>query len=297
MADNPLKIQQLRYVVTAVESGGFKAAAERLNRTQPAISLGIRELESRFGQPLFEKQGQGRLTPFGAQCLPRFRELLAQHDRVAAGLDDLANQRSGTVSLATVPSIARRYMPKVLNQFLTSHPNVEVSLHDGPAELVAELVQSGQVDFGVSSLWGPIPDVDFEPLLEDQIGVVCHNTHPLALAKQLRWQELKDQSMIRNGTSRLLEGTPAASLLEGSRVYITEMISLVAMLETGTSYTTLPRLAFEEDYSSLSFIPLLEPAVARSVGILRQRAVSATPIALEVMTLLKNALRVYMAPN
>lgn len=152
MADNPLKIQQLRYVVTAVESGGFKAAAERLNRTQPAISLGIRELESRFGQPLFEKQGQGRLTPFGAQCLPRFRELLAQHDRVAAGLDDLANQRSGTVSLATVPSIARRYMPKVLNQFLTSHPNVEVSLHDGPAELVAELVQSGQVDFGVSSL-------------------------------------------------------------------------------------------------------------------------------------------------
>ena len=103
--------------------------------------------------------------------------------------------------------------------------------------------------------------------------------------------------MIRNGTSRLLEGTPAASLLEDSRVYITEMISLVAMLETGTSYTTLPRLAFEEDYSSLSFIPLLEPAVARSVGILRQRAVSATPIAVEVMTLLKNALRVYMAPN
>lgn len=103
--------------------------------------------------------------------------------------------------------------------------------------------------------------------------------------------------MIRNGTSRLLEGTPAASLLEGSRVYITEMISLVAMLETGTSYTTLPRLAFEENYSSLSFIPLLDPAVARAVGILRQRGVSATPVALEVMTLLKGALRVAMAPN
>ena len=237
------------------------------------------------------------MTPFGAQCLPRFRELLAQHDRVAAGLDDLANQRSGTVSLATVPSIARRYMPKVLNQFLTSHPNVEVSLHDGPAELVAELVQSGQVDFGVSSLWGPIPDVDFEPLLEDQIGVVCHNTHPLALAKQLRWQDLIGQPMIRNGTSRLLEGTSAAALLEDSRVYITEMISLVAMLETGTSYTTLPRLAFEEGYSSLSFIPLLDPAVARSVGILRQRGVSATPVAVEVMTLLRNVLRVYMTAN
>jgi hypothetical protein len=75
------------------------------------------------------------------------------------------------------------------------------------------------------------------------------------------------------------------------------MISLVAMLETGTSYTTLPRLAFEEGYSSLSFIPLLDPAVARSVGILRQRGVSATPVAVEVMTLLRNVLRVYMTAN
>jgi len=49
MSDGPLKIQQLRYVVAAVESGGFKAAADRLHRTQPAISLGIKELESRFG--------------------------------------------------------------------------------------------------------------------------------------------------------------------------------------------------------------------------------------------------------
>ena len=297
MTDNPLKIQQVRYVVAAVENGGYKAAAERLHRTQPAISLGIKELEGRLGQPLFEKQGQGRLTPFGTQCLPRFRELLAQHDRVSTELDDLAKQRAGRVALATVPSVARRHMPVVLNRFLRAHPDVDVALHDGPAELVAGLVQSGQVDFGVSSLWGPTPDLDFEPLVADEIGVVCHYTHPLADANQLRWPDLIGLVMIRNGTSRLLEGTPAARLLQDSRVYISEMISLVAMLETGTGYTTLPRLAFEEGYSSLRFIPLLQPALARPVGLLTARGVSSSSVAREVMSLLREVMEVYNAPN
>ncbi len=60
----PLKIQQLRYVVAVADYGGYSFAAEALHRTQPAISLGIKELEARFGEPIFERQGAGRLTPF-----------------------------------------------------------------------------------------------------------------------------------------------------------------------------------------------------------------------------------------
>jgi DNA-binding transcriptional LysR family regulator len=60
-----LKLQQLRYVLAVLDEGGFKAAAKHLHRTQPALSLGIRELEDSLGAALLEKQGAGRLTPFG----------------------------------------------------------------------------------------------------------------------------------------------------------------------------------------------------------------------------------------
>jgi DNA-binding transcriptional LysR family regulator len=290
MADNPLKIQQLRYVVTAVDSGGFKAAAERLNRTQPAISLGIRELESRFGQPLFEKQGQGRLTPFGAQCLPRLRELLAQHDRLSRELDDMANERAGRIEMATVPSVAQRYMPAVLDRLLQSHPDIEMSLHDGPAKLVAEMVHTGSADFGVSALWTETPELTFEPLLEDDIGVVCHRNHPLANAKSLGWSDLVGQSMIRNGTSELLRGTSAEMLLSQSRLFISEMISILAMLQTGTTYTTLPRLAFEERDKSLCFIPLTEPCISRSVGLMTRSNYTLSPIASHALCLVREQL-------
>lgn len=183
-------------------------------------------------------------------------------------------------------------MPRVLNHFLREHPGLEVVLHDGPSEVVADMVRTGEVEFGVSALWGESSDLDFQPLFEDEVGVVCHQTHPLADANSLRWPDLRGQTLIRNGTSRLLEDTPIADLLAESRIYISEMISIIAMLETGTAYTTLPRLAFEEGYASLRFIPLLQPAIARSVGIITQRGVSPTPAAREVMSLLRQVIEI-----
>ncbi|MCH1491304.1 MAG: LysR family transcriptional regulator [Luminiphilus sp.] len=285
-----LKLQQLRYVLAVLDDGGFKAAAKRLHRTQPALSLGVRELEDGLGAPIFERQGAGGLTPFGEICIPRFRELLGVHDRVLKDLDDVVNQRSGRVEVVTAPSVARRYMPSVLNQFLRRYPSLEIVLHDGPADVVADMVRTGEVEFGVSALWGEADDLEFAPLLADEVGVVCHHTHPLADANSLRWQDLIGQAMIRNGTSRLLETTPAGNLLPDSRIYISEMISIVAMLETGTAYTTLPRLAFQDSVSTLRFIPLKNPTVKREIGIITRRGVTASPAAQIVIEALREAI-------
>ena len=286
----PLKIQQLRYVLAIVDCGGFHAAAKTLHRTQPALSLGVKELESRLGEQLFEKQPAGQLTPFGQRCLPRFRELVGLHDRVARDVDDLAAQRAGQIEVATAPSIARRFMPRVLNAFISRYPAVNIELHDGPADWVAELVRTGEVDFGVSALWQPNEALTFEALVEDDVGVVCHHTHPLADANTLRWHDLQGYAMLRNGTSRLLLGTPAAKLLEESRFYMTEMISIVAMLETGMAYTTLPRMAFDSVHSSLRFIPLQQPQIARKLGIITRKGVSPSPAARSMMEQVRTAL-------
>ncbi len=57
--------------------------------------------------------------------------------------------------------------------------------------------------------------------------------HPLAGRDHLHWRELAGYALIRNGTSRLLVGSPAAELLEHSSLFISNMISLTAMLEAG----------------------------------------------------------------
>ncbi|MGH8744083.1 MAG: LysR family transcriptional regulator, partial [Burkholderiales bacterium] len=109
-----LKLTQLRYVVLIAELRSFHGAARQSFRTQPALSLAVRELEQKLGQPLFEKGGRAELTPFGEHCLPLFRDLLDHHDRIAREVTLLARHEIGQVSIATVPSVASRLLPHLL---------------------------------------------------------------------------------------------------------------------------------------------------------------------------------------
>ncbi|MBR9871510.1 MAG: LysR family transcriptional regulator [Gammaproteobacteria bacterium] len=274
-----LKIQQLRYVITVVDEGGFNAAAKRVHRTQPALSMAVRELEQRLGQDIFERGGKSQLTPFGQFCLPRFRELLGQHDRVVKDVVGQADGRQGHVHIATVPSVASRIMPPLLADFIERFPDLTISLHDENAHYVCQMVAQGEVDLGITSLWQSDDDLDYTHLFEDKVGVVCHRSHPLASRSSIDWQSLQGEKLIRNGTSRLLMGTDASALVESSAFYISNMISLIAMLEAGAGVTTLPQLAFPEHNANLRFIPLQEPDVVRRIGLVKARNWSLAPAA------------------
>ncbi len=275
-----LKLAPLRYVLTILDVGGFHAAARQLHRSQPAISMAVRDLEQRLGQPLFEKgSGKAQLTPFGHWCVPRFRELVAHHDRVCRDALAMARQQHGRVDIAAVPSVASRLMPALLGGFLQRYPDIEISLQDGHSERVNDMVLKGEVELGITSLWLPDDALSFNVLLHDDVGVVCRDDHPLAGKKHIDWHALSAYPLIRNGTSRLLEGSPAAELLTHSTLYISNMISLTAMLEAGIGVTTLPRLAFQEEHDRLRFIPLATPHLERQIGLLRRSGQSLSPAA------------------
>lgn len=274
-----LKIQPLRYVLAVREEGSFQGAALKLHRSQPALSMAIRDLEERLGQPLFEKTHKGQLTPFGEYCLPRFRELIQQHDRLANELQHMAEGHQGRVTLATVPSVASRLMPEFLAAFVAEYPDININLHDENAEFVCRLVASGEVDLGISSMWVQDESLNFTSLFEDNVGVVMRRDHRLADRDSLEWQELTEERFIANGTSRLLKHTAAASLVDNNDFFISNMISLLAMLEAGSGITTLPRLAFPVNSEKLCFVSLSEPRLVRQIGIIKQAHRSLSPSA------------------
>jgi DNA-binding transcriptional LysR family regulator len=280
-------------VLAVVEEGSFHGAAPQLHRSQPALSMAIRDLEERLGQPLFEKSQKGQLTPYGEYCLPRFRELIKQHDRLASDLQHVALGQQGRVTLATVPSVASRLMPEFLAAFIAEFPHININLHDENAEFVCRMVANGEVDLGISSVWARDEHLGYTHLFEDNIGVVLHREHRLAGHSSRDWQQLKEERFIANGNSRKLQSTAAGSLVDNNDFYISNMISLIAMLEAGSGITTLPRLAFPVDNQKLCFVPLSEPKLVRRIGIIKlaNRSLSPSAQALEAVILrrLKNA--------
>ncbi|OMH39266.1 LysR family transcriptional regulator [Motiliproteus sp. MSK22-1] len=280
-----LKIAQLRHFVWVAELRGFHAAAEKAHRTQPAISLSIRDLENKLGEELFEKRStraaKTELTPFGQHFMPKAKELIAHHDRIAKDMTLLSEHKTGHLRLASVPSIASRVLPDLLLRFIADAPDLHISFFDDNSDAVLKMVENQQVDFGIASLFHEQDhsDKSFTPIWEDQIGVVCPNDHPLADRPFLHWKELRSSRLIANGTSRLLEDTEARPLLGHSQFYISNMISLIAMLEAGFGVTTLPWYAMPKENTKLKFIPLKTPSVVRRIGIVQLNNKSLTPSA------------------
>mgnify|MGYP006434579515 CR=1 FL=1 len=275
-----VKLQQLRYFVLVADLKSYHAAAERAARTQPAISLAIRELEHRLGETLFERGNKTELTPYGRHCYPLARALLEHYGRVVDQMALAANKRMGRVSIACVPSFASQRLPRVLDIFASRYPDLQLSVEDDTAHNVQQRVLEQRVDFGVASLWELDPNLDFQPLLQDQMGLVCRRDHPLALIERpLEWADLAGHTLITNGTVRLLDGTHARHVMAGAHFSVSNIISLLATLRAGIGVTALPQLALPDNDPELCFVPLTNPHVEREIGLLTVRRHSLSPAA------------------
>jgi DNA-binding transcriptional LysR family regulator len=136
----------LRAFAYIAEEGSFTRAAERIGRTQSAVSMQIARLEDQLGQRVLMrgKGGAVSLTAHGQFLLERSRELLALNDSIWAAFRE--PQMSGTVRLGTPDDYALQYLPPVLKRFAETHPAVDVEVTcAGSTQLVRQL-RAGELD-------------------------------------------------------------------------------------------------------------------------------------------------------
>ena len=269
-----MKIQQLRHFLIVVEEGGFRAAANRANRSQAAISASIKELEKTLGQRLFEVGNKAVLTPFGETCLPKIEQFLSVYQALEDDLKASASGEKGKIRIASIPSLVTKLLPSVLVEYSKKYPDIEIVLIDDNSVGVANRLLAGEIDLALGNCTSiDQTDIDFTLLISDPIGVVCLKNNELNNklneAHGLIWQQLMSQPFIYNGTCRLLENTPAESLNRRARYTVENITSLFSLLRNDLGITTLPKLAFPTNEPELIWINLLDPALNRQIGIFK----------------------------
>ncbi len=281
-----MKIQQLRHFLFVVEEGGFRAAADRANRTQAALSASIKELEKSLGQPLFESGNKATLSAFGESCLPKIQQFMVVYRALEDDLKSVAAGDKGKIRIASVPSLVTKLLPNVLVEYSKRYPDVEIVLIDDNSVGVANRLLTGEVDLALGNCTSIAQeDVDFTLLMSDPIGVVCLKSNALnqlskSTKKQgLKWQQLTEQPFIYNGTCRLLENTPAEALNHQARYTIENITSLFSLLRHDLGITTLPKLAFPTNEPELVWLELLEPSLTRQIGIFKLANKTISPAA------------------
>ncbi len=141
----------LRSFVLIAEEGSFSRAAERVGRTQSAVSMQMQRLEGMLGRRLLDRGrgGQVGLTQHGAMLLDRAQELLALNDRIWASFRTPVVQ--GRVRLGSPDDYALRYLPPVLKSFADTHPGIEVAVECLPSVELVPKLRAGELDLSLLS--------------------------------------------------------------------------------------------------------------------------------------------------
>ncbi|MDP4025186.1 LysR substrate-binding domain-containing protein [Methylobacterium sp. NEAU 140] len=150
-----LDMDVLRTFVTGFELGSFARAAERLGRSQSAVSTQLRKLEEQVGQPLVQKAGRGlALTPAGESMLGYAKRLLDLNDEAVDRLR--GTELEGWARLGLVQDFAESWLPAVLKRFSRAYPRVRIEVQVGLGAQLVEKTLKGELD--VALVWGDSGD-------------------------------------------------------------------------------------------------------------------------------------------
>ena len=273
-----LSITQLRNFLLVADLRSFKAAADRANRSQPALSLSIREMEERLGQQLFDRSMRGMPTAFGRQCLPLARQLVEQYDRFSEEIARLANRQAGSLRIASVVTASTQWLCRAMPAYLQALPGVRVHLIDDNTPGIEQMVLEDRIDFGICGPGSGDKRLQFELLSRDRFGLVCGRAHPLARRRSIRWSDLERQVLISTVVSEsLLLLHPGARALARHSMFVAHMGTLLNLIERGIGVAVLPAMSVSIAEGRLAFVPLIRPAAHRELGILRLKGRTLAP--------------------
>jgi DNA-binding transcriptional LysR family regulator len=200
-----LDTDQLRSFMAIVDTGSFTRAAERVHKTQSAVSMHIRRLEEQLGRALFVKNGRGvKLSGDGDRLVDFAREML----RIEASAMMQVGQKglSGQVRLGIPDDYAEVFMPSIMEGFARKHPFVEVSVICEGSLALAERVRSHELDVALVTDCAAIHNVDIvreEPLVwvaHPRFAIVPGEPLPLALgAVTCQWRQLAEEALEKAG--------------------------------------------------------------------------------------------------
>ena len=155
-------LPQLKTFVTVVDQGGFTAAARRLGLSQPATSRAVATLEKELGLPLLNRGRDGlSLTTAGTTALMHAREALRHMTLMHSEVASLAGDVTGTLSIASPPTVTASVITPQLREFAERHPAVEI----GCSKAVKKRCGTGSIKVPQRPEWSAFPHAGCRPRL------------------------------------------------------------------------------------------------------------------------------------
>ena len=192
-----MEITQLEFFLKVVEEGSFSKAAERVYRTQPAVSLAIRRLEEEVGAPLLDRsQKTPALTDVGRVVHDYARRIIALRDQAREAVAEVRALKRGRVRIGANESTSLYLLPDLILRFRERHPNVLVELFRHPSQQLPRGVIDRTLDFALMAFEPKDSGLESFPVHKDELVLVMSPNHRLAARESVSIEELGEEPFL-----------------------------------------------------------------------------------------------------
>lgn len=206
-----MDLLHLEHFLAVVDEGTFTRAAERMNRTQPAVSQSIRRLEEEVGSPLFARDvHEVTLTEAGRVLADYARRLLTMRDDALRQVTELRTLQAGRLTVAAHESAAVYLLPAPLRHYLQKFPNIKVAIHRSRLTEIPRQVMDREVDIGFVKDEPSFHELHSIEVHSDEMMLIASPLHPLARRDEVPIRDLaSEQFVLHHGcastTARILQ--------------------------------------------------------------------------------------------
>jgi LysR family transcriptional regulator, transcriptional activator of the cysJI operon len=290
---------RLRAYAAFVRRKSFSDAASELRISQPAVSKHIADLEGQLGVKLIERRTRS-LTAAGeylAHHVVRAEALLKQ---VAQGLASLRDPTPGAVSIISSGTPGTYVLPRIVAAFQQDHPGLRIQFELATSSGVIDAVRTHRAELGVTGGFIAAPELEAEPLFEDDIVVVGPAGGSRRRLTRDNLEELTWISREEGSATRVIADNALADLgiMPRRRLALPAWESIKMAVRAGYGIAAFSRHAVQEELASgvLVEIPFGSWRVRRMFSLVRIRDAALTPIARAFVEALRIHCRTLVTP-
>jgi DNA-binding transcriptional LysR family regulator len=270
-------LDQLRSFLAVIELGNFSAAARQLNLSQPAVSIQIRELESRVGLRLIERLGKRAFpTAAGTDLATHARRIQAEVEQADLTMHRHRDGYLGKVRIGSGAATLTYLLPPVLRRLRDSHPNIEVSVVTGTTSGIVEQLLANRLDLGVVTLPAQHPLIEITPINTKQLVAILPGDRP-NLPDRPRPADLADMPLVieergSNLTALILEWLAAGGVRPHPILEYNGLEAVKAIVGAGLGYTIIQTEAAMDGVARDRFVVRpLDPPLSRVIALAQRR--------------------------
>jgi DNA-binding transcriptional LysR family regulator len=198
---------QLASFLEVAKLQSFSRAAEKIYRTQPAISAQVRLLEQECGEKLFDRSGKKVLLTPAGEILQRYAQRIIELNKEALqAIAELNQTARGKLHIGANEATCLYVLPKTFFRFRELYPLVQISIYRNFSHKILQKVQEGAIELGIVTLPQSANNMEAIPVFRDEMQVIVPASHPLATNRSATMEEVANFPLIlpKTGHTRVV---------------------------------------------------------------------------------------------